>query len=50
VGYGYGSARIRNFMQDLEPDSKLEFMDSDPALDPELDLNLTKIHKKILAI
>jgi hypothetical protein len=45
-GTGSGSARIRNFLQDPEPDPELEVMDPDPALDPELDLNLTKIHPK----
>jgi hypothetical protein len=39
-GTGSGYARIRNFLQD--PDPELEIMD--PA--PEQDLNLTKIHKK----
>jgi ATP-dependent Lon protease len=28
------------------PDPELEVMDPDPALDPELDLNRTKNHKK----
>jgi hypothetical protein len=34
--------RIRNFLQD--PDPELEVMDPDPAPDLELYLNLTKIH------
>jgi hypothetical protein len=38
-GTGTGSARIRNFLED--PDPGLEVMD------PELGMNLTKIHKKI---
>jgi hypothetical protein len=32
----------------VDPDPELEVMD--PASDPELDLNLTKIHKENLAI
>jgi hypothetical protein len=35
---GSGSARIRNFLQD--PDPELEVLDPDP----ELDLNVIKIH------
>jgi hypothetical protein len=38
-----GTARIRNFFQD--PDPELEVMDPDVALDPELDLNLAKNHQ-----
>jgi hypothetical protein len=39
-----GSARIRNFLQD--PDPELEVMDPDPDSDPKLDLNLIKNHPK----
>jgi hypothetical protein len=44
-----GSAGIRNFLQD--PDPEREVMDPDPEFevmdpDPELDLTFTKIHKK----
>jgi hypothetical protein len=34
--------RIRKDPKVLDPDPELEVMDPDPALDPELDLNLTK--------
>jgi hypothetical protein len=40
-----GSGRIRNFLQDLDPELKV--MDPDPASDPELDLKLIKNHQKI---
>jgi hypothetical protein len=42
-GTGFGYARIRNFLQN--PDPELEVIDQAP--DPELDLNLIKGIKKL---
>jgi hypothetical protein len=45
-GPGPGSARTRNFLQDPYPE--IEVIDPNPSADPELDLNLTESHKKII--
>jgi hypothetical protein len=45
-----GSIRIRNFLQDPDPDMdpQLEVMDSDP--DPKQEMHLIKNHLKIIKI